>query len=111
VNIFFLLVCGEAFHDSNCTRNCGAHPFCFFGFVAVAWRSTRAGDDSAERSSGKARVRDASRACEKKLFSKSQPSSFNCTLNASFVYYPYILPLSTSFPVIVHSLPNSLDPN
>ena len=110
----------EAFRDSNCTCNCGAHPFLFpFSFVAVAWRST------SPRERTRLSALAARAGCEmrrgpvkKKLFSKRQPSfeqhffaSFNCTLNAPFVYYPYILPLSTSFPVIVHSLPNSLDPN
>lgn len=52
-------------------------------FVSLVLRLLRSdrpepeGDDSAERSSGKARVRGASRACKKKLFSKPQPSSSN----------------------------------
>ena len=85
-----------------------------FGFVAVAI-------DPSPRETTRLSALAAKPGCEmrrgpaKKSYSRSlshhRATSFNCTLNASFVYHPYILPLSTSFPVIVHSLPNSLDPN
>ena len=51
--------------------------FVYLWFYGCCDRPEPEGDDSAERSSGKARVRDASRACKKKLFSKPQPSSSN----------------------------------